>query len=78
MPSVAGTILIKRSCNLFDSIRFKDIILLDIIEARQTDTALHAARHFLHVFLDPLERIQRVVSDSSTIAVDPDTTTTLA
>ena len=27
MPSVAGTILIKRSCNLFDSIRFKDIIL---------------------------------------------------
>ena len=28
----AGTILIERSCNLFDSIGFKDIILLHIVE----------------------------------------------
>ena len=31
--SESGPILIERSCNLFDSIRFKYIILLHIIEA---------------------------------------------
>jgi len=33
LPSDAGLMLIESSCNLFDSIRFEDIVLLHIIEA---------------------------------------------
>src|SRR5690606_25158885 len=63
--------------DFLDLVGFEHVVLFDVVEAGQADTAFHAALDFLGVVLLALERVERVIANGASFAVDANPTATL-
>src|SRR5436190_22045786 len=58
--------------DLLNAISFQQVVLLDVVESIETDTAFHTAADFLGVILLTLERTDAVVANRLVVAINAD------
>ena len=63
---------LERPCELLDFVGFQNIPFLYVVKARQADAAFQSFADLFDVFFFTTQRIERIVSDTTSIAIDTD------
>ena len=66
--------MLQRAGDFLDLIGFQNVPFLQVVEARQFDATFESFADLLGVVLFSFQRIERIVADPTSIAIDADPT----